>query len=128
MKPSLDMLFDEKAEFKIAGKVIQSNDHERTISFQDDFRPEIRSYELTYDPATYRVKGAKIEWWKDGGAIRVTVDTSRVWISHIDYRLLPPADININEEINKIIIIKKDQIQPALQFQDYQLHVANPEQ
>ncbi|MBO9203999.1 MULTISPECIES: flagellar basal body-associated FliL family protein [Niastella] len=128
MQPSLDVLFDEKADFKITGQIVQNGNNERTISFQDEFRPEIRSYALTYDPATYQVNRATIQWWKDGGAFKESVDTSRIWISQIDYRRLTLVDMNINEEINKIITIKKDQVLPALQFQDYQLHVANPEQ
>ena len=128
MQPSMDMLFDEKADFKITGKVTQNENNERTISFQSDFNPEVKSYALTYDPVTYRVSRAVVQWWKDGGAIKETVTPNQVWISHIDYQQLPAADMNINEEINKIITIKKDQIEPALKYQDYQLHVSNPEQ
>jgi len=128
MQPSLDELFNEKADFNITGKVTQGNNNDRTISFQSDFNPEIKSCELTYDPTTYQVKRAVIHWWKDGGAMIETAALDRVWISHIDYQPLPVADINIDEEINKIITIKKDQISPALKYQDYQMHVSNPEQ
>ena len=128
MQPSFDVLFNENADFKITGKITQNDKTERTIVFQDDFRPGIKSYELTYDPVTYKVKHAAIKWWKDGGTVMERTDESQVWVSKIEYQQQPEAGINISEEINKIITIKKDQVQPALKYQDYQLHVINPEQ
>ncbi|THU40045.1 hypothetical protein FAM09_09165 [Niastella caeni] len=124
---TFDMLFNEQADFRIAGKVIQKNDNEREISCQSDFNPEIKTFDITYDPATYQVKRATIQWWKEGVAAE-TAAASQVWISHIDYRQLPAVNMDIEEEISKIITIKKDQIEPALKYQDYQLHVSNPEQ
>ena len=128
MQPSPDVLFNEKADFKITGRVTQSNESERTILLQDDFRPEIKSYELTYDPGTYRVKNVVIKWWKDGGTIMERTDENQVWVSKIEYQQQPETVVNISEEINKIITINKDQVQPASKYQDYQLHVINPEQ
>jgi hypothetical protein len=127
MLPSLDVLFNENADFKITGKVSQDNNN-RTITFQSDFNPEMKSCALTYDPATYQVKHAEILWWKDGGAFVERSAENSVWISKIDYQQQSGIDININEEINKIIIVKKDQIEPALKYQAYQMHVSNPEQ
>jgi len=128
MQPSLDMLFDENADFGIIGKVTQTNEHERTIVLQSDFNPEVKSYALTYDPATYRVSGAVIQWWKDGGAIKETMASNKVWISHIDYQQSPASDLDIHEAINNIITINKDGVAPALLYQAYQLQVTNPEQ
>jgi hypothetical protein len=128
MQPSFDVLFNENAEFKITGKVTQNDKSERTIVLQDDFRPEIKSYEITYDPVTYQVKSVVIRWWKDGGTVMERTGESQVWVSKIEYQQQSETDINISEEINKIITIKKDQVQPALKYQDYQLHVINPEQ
>jgi hypothetical protein len=128
MQPSLDQLFNENADFKITGEVREGNNNERIISFESDFNPEIKSCALTYDPATYLVKRAVIQWWKDGGTMVEAADSNRVWISHIDYQRQPASAINIDEEINKIITIKKDQIEPALKYHDYQMHVSNPEQ
>ncbi|OQP63236.1 hypothetical protein A3860_25440 [Niastella vici] len=127
MEPTIDMLFNEQADFRITGKVTQKNDNEREISCQSDFNPEIRSFDITYDPVTYQVKRATIQWWKEGSMTEQPA-ANKVWISHIDYRQMPPATINIDEEISKIITIKKDQIEPAVGYQDYQLHVSNPEQ
>lgn len=126
MQPSLDELFNEKADFKITGKVTQANNNDRTLSFQSDFNPEIRSCALTYDPTTYQVKRAVIQWWKDGGVMEDVADSNRIWISHIDYQRQVTSAININEEISKIITIKKDKIEPAVKYQDYQIHVSNP--
>jgi hypothetical protein len=128
MQLSPDMLFDEKADFRIMGKVTQTNNNARTITLQSDFNPEIKSTALTYDPVTDQIKHAVIKWWKDGGALKETVNSNKVWISHIDYQWLPATDMNIDEEINKIITINKDQIEPALKYQNYQLHISNPEQ
>jgi hypothetical protein len=126
-EPTVDMLFNDQADFRITGKVNQKNNNEREISCQSDFNPEIRSFDITYDPVTYQVKKATIQWWKEG-ALAATADSNAVWISHIDYRQTPAGTIDIDEEISKIITIKRDQIEPAVKYQDYQLHVSNPEQ
>jgi hypothetical protein len=127
MQPTFDMLFSEQADFRITGKVTQRNDMEREITCQSDFNPEMKSFDIIYDPVTYQVKRAKIQWWKEG-AIAETAADNQVWLTHIDYQPMPVVTINIEEEISKIITIKKDQIEPALKYQDYQLHVSNPEQ
>jgi hypothetical protein len=128
MQLAPDMLFDEKADFRIMGNVSQTIDDERIIALQSDFNPEIKSTALTYDPITYQIKHAVIKWWKDGGALKETINPNQIWISHIDYQWLPATDMNIDEEINKIITINKGQIEPALKYQNYQLHISNPEQ
>lgn len=127
-QPSFDALFSEKADFKITGKVTQDKtSNDRTMSFKSDFNPEIKSYSVTYDPATYRIKHAVIQWWKDA-MVTDTTAGNRVWISHIDYQPLPVNDFNANELINKIITIKNDQVEPALKYQGYQVHITNPQQ
>lgn len=127
IQPSLDVLLDENADYKIVGKVTQRNNNERSLTMQSDFNPQIKSCELTYDPKTYRIKRAVIQWWKDGGSGLGRTTQDQVWISNIEYQQLSGGDINISEEINKIITIKKDQIKPADKYQNYQLHVSNPE-
>jgi hypothetical protein len=127
LQPTIDMLFSEQAGFRITGKVTQNNDNEREISFQSDFNPEVRSYDIIYDPATCQVKRAIIQWWKEGAAPE-TASGDPVWISHIDYQPMPAVNMNIEEEISKIITIKKDKIEPAVKYQHYQLHISNPEQ
>jgi hypothetical protein len=127
LQPTFDMLFNEQADFRITGKVTKKNNNEREITCQSDFNPEIRSFDITYDPVSYQVKRATIQWWKEG-ATGETATGNPVWISHIDYKSLPAVNINIDEEISKIITIKKDQIEPAVKYQNYQLHVSNPEQ
>ncbi len=127
MQPSFDVLFNEQADFRITGNVTQKNDKERELSCQSDFNPEVRSFDITYDPATYLVNRATIQWWKEG-VMPETATASQVWISHIEYRQMPGVNIDIDEEISKIITIQKDKIEPTLKFQDYQLHISNPEQ
>lgn len=126
-QPTIDMLFNEQAGFSITGKVTEKNNNERVISCQSDFNPEIRSYDITYDPASYKIKGATIQWWKEG-ATPGTASGNPVWISQIDYQPAPAVNMNIEEEISKIITIKKDQIEPAVKYEHYQLHISNPEQ
>ena len=50
--------------FKINASISEKN-QERVLTIVSELNPEIKSSMIYYDPVTYRIKKAEIEWWKD---------------------------------------------------------------
>lgn len=119
---STGLLFNDTTAFITTGSV--TGDHtERTLSLRSDLHPGIRLYRLTYDPATYRMKRAVIEWWKDA-VVLDTTKASRVWITKIDYQYQPAPALKVGELIDQVITRGPDGIHPKERYKDYQLHIA----
>lgn len=120
--PHIDeSLSPDKKKFGIAGQV-EGDDKERRLTMQSEFNPEIKKYTIVYDPATYNMKTVEIEWWKNQFNDR---KPDHFWITKIDYAHLPAAELNMEEEIKKIISVENGQIKLIGREQDYSLEVIN---
>lgn len=121
---STGLMFNDTTAFTTIGTVT-GDQTERTLSLRSDLHPEIRLYRLTYDPATYRMKRAVIEWWKDA-VVSDTTKASRVWITKIDYQYEAVPAMKVRELIDQVITRDRDGIHPTERYKDYQLHIVKP--
>jgi hypothetical protein len=122
---SLNMFFSDTA-FRFTGSV-SGNDHERTLTCRHERAPDIRLFRIIYDPVSYQLRKAEIEWWKDP----LTIDTTRtknVWIAKINYQHISAAPWKADELMNKIIKITKTGIEPTSRYKDYTIHDLTSEQ
>jgi hypothetical protein len=116
----MDSLFSEKAPFKIAGSV-SAIDARRSLRLTSDLHPEIRSFTITYDTATYRVHETEIEWWKAGTAPD-EMQGNPVWQARVTYSHLPDPLLRVKDEIAGIITVAKREVRLAERYSDYQLY------
>lgn len=124
LQQSTGMLFNDSTAFAATGTV-SGDAKERTLTLRSDLRPEISSYQLTYDPATYRMKRAVIEWRKEE-AVPDTADRRKVWITQIDYSYQPVATVKVSEMMKRVIVQTRDTILPTDRYSDFQLHITKP--
>jgi hypothetical protein len=113
-----DSLFATTARFRTAGQVLTRED-ERMLTLTSDYNPEVKSYTLTYDTATYRIRRATIAWWQAGAP---AADTARVWLTHVDYRYQPFAAINMHERIRRIVSIRHGRVIPVERYSRYEVY------
>lgn len=121
-RPALDLLFKDTAAFRIVGQSAKPGQN-RKISLQTDLDPRIRLYTISYDPNTYQIRNAEIEWWKNEFDFENT-DTTKVWITNIDYRYPAARDLNVPEMMSKVVQVNQDKAEPANQYKYYRLNVA----
>lgn len=121
---STGLMFNDTTAFMAIGTVT-GDQRERTLSLRSDLHPEVRLYRLTYDPATYRMKRAVIEWWKDA-VVSDTTKASRVWITKIDYQYETAPALKVGELIDQVITRGQDSIYPKERYKDYQFHIVKP--
>lgn len=118
-QPSFGVLFNDTAGFRIAATVA-GDQQERILSCQSDVNPDIRRFRLVYNSATYQLRQAEIEWWKD--ALLTDSSENKVWITRINYQELPGKEWKIDEMINAIITVSKNGIEPTPRYKEYTIH------
>jgi hypothetical protein len=120
--PHIDpSLSPDQKKFGIAGQV-EGDDSERRLTMQSELNPEIKKYTIVYDPANYNMKSVEIEWWKS----HLNDNKSdNFWITKIQYTHLPAVELDMEEQIRKIISVEKGQITLIGAEKDYSLEVIN---
>lgn len=115
-----DKLFSDTAAFQITATVSEKNNL-RQLQIKSDLNPQVNSYSIVYDPTTYDIKYSEITWWKSGTQLD-SINNKNLWITRIDYQI-GNRDIDINNAIKKLIVIKKDSIYPSADFKDYDFKI-----
>jgi hypothetical protein len=123
---SLNMFFSDTAAFRFSGGV-SGNNQERTLTCRHELIPDIRLFRLIYDPVSYQLRKAEIEWWKNP-LITDTTRKDEVWITKISYQNATPAPWKADELMNKIIRVTEKGIEPMTRYKDYTIYDLTSEQ
>jgi hypothetical protein len=99
---------------------ILRKDKEYAITITDESTPAIKKATVFYDPATYRVLKAEIEWWKEATAGSGEADQNRTWLTRIEYEHLAVTRERVADRINSIIVWKEGKIMPAPAYRGYE--------
>lgn len=92
----------------------------REISYTNLLTPEIKVTHIIYDPATYKLKSAKIEWWKHPEM----PGSTGLWITDITYNDNLSRHLDINAKMKSVLAFKNDQLVIAERFKTYKIHNA----
>jgi hypothetical protein len=115
----LEKFMEDTSAFKIQAAVIDEKSTERVMTIKSELTPEIKSTTIFYDPVTYVIKRAKIEWWKD--ALVAGEDGNKTWLTVIEYSYPAGRQVPIAEQVKKIITRKNDEVAPAPGYQNYEI-------
>jgi hypothetical protein len=112
----------DTSTFKIELTVTEKN-KERVLTIKSDLNPGIRSSAIYYDPATYKISKAEIEWWKEAMVYENEDTDKKTWLTVMEYSYPVLSEIPVVEKIKKIIIIKDGKVEPAPAYKEYQFQV-----
>ncbi|HET9056046.1 MAG TPA: hypothetical protein VFN30_04275 [Chitinophagaceae bacterium] len=118
-----ERFMQDTSSFKITATIKEEND-ERIITIQSELNPEIKSTSLYYDPVTYKIKRAEVEWWKDPLPGNDKESENKIWLANIEYRYPGISNISVENSIKKIIIINKGQVQVTEAYKDYEVKLS----
>ena len=118
MQP-FDRLFSDTARFRFSGEV-SGQGVMRTLRIVSDFSPEIRSFSLIYDTATYRLSRAEVEFWKRG-TLPGDQTADRIWLAKIEYHYGVPAVLEMEKKIRQVVGLEHNGIRLRDTYKDYQL-------
>lgn len=89
----------------------------REIVYTSVLTPEIKSARVVYDPATYKLLSAEIEWWKHPEMSGAT----GLWVAHISYNISTSKQLDINAKMKSILVFKNEQLVIAERFKTYKI-------
>jgi hypothetical protein len=116
-----EKFMQDTSAFKIEAAVSEKG-KERALTIKSELNPEIKSSTLYYDPATYRISHAEIEWWKEAIVYKDEDSQKKTWLSVIRYTYPLSSGKSAAEEIKKIIVINKEgKAEPAKAYNDYSI-------
>lgn len=110
----------DTSTFKIEASVSEKN-KERALSIKSELNPEVRVSTIYYDPTTYTIKRAEIEWWKEAMVLNTDEDKKKIWVTVLEYNYPAQAVMPVQERIKKIIVQKNGQVEPTPAYSDYQV-------
>jgi len=106
--------------FKIEAVVSEKN-KERALTIKSELNPEIKVSTIYYDPVTYTIRRAEIEWWKEATVYNNEDGRKKIWLTVIEYSYPASPVLPVTERIKKIIVQKNGKIEPVPAFSDYQV-------
>ncbi|MBL7740730.1 MAG: hypothetical protein JNK14_16040 [Chitinophagaceae bacterium] len=115
-----EKFMQDTSAFKIEAVVAQNN-KERSLAIKSELSPEIKMTTIFYDPVTYTIKRAEIEWWKEPLVYKNEEDFKRTWLTVLEYTYPLSGGASVSEKIRKIIIQKDGKIEPGPAYRDYQV-------
>jgi len=115
-----ERFMQDTSTFKITATVSEKN-KERALTVISELNPEIKSSVIYYDPVTYKIKKAEIEWWKEAPIYDKEAVSKKIWLTIMEYTY--PAGMSNPESIKEIIVWKDGKPEPAKAYKDYQVHV-----
>jgi hypothetical protein len=83
-------------------------------------QPEIKSCRLVYDPVSYILQKAIVQWWKHPGSI----DHSDYWETTIEYQYNKQQEVDVEELLNGIVTVSKKSIEVNPAYAEYQVEIA----
>ena len=113
-----EQFMKDTGNFRIDVQVKQEG-KERVLLIHNDLTPEIKSSKIFYDPATYTLKRADIEWWK--GTHFEKEDENKCWISRIAYNGKENVQRSIEDMIREIVVLKGNQVTLTERYKNYRL-------
>jgi len=115
-----ESMLSDTASFRLMVEVTTSKG-QYILNIQNEMIPEIKTCRLFYDPRTYVIQSAEIEWWKD--AIRdESTSNDRCWLTRIEYNNLAGSSVNIREKVNGILLTSDTSVQLRPQYNNYKLY------
>jgi hypothetical protein len=115
----LESFLTDTSAFK-TNIALSEKDKERTLLITTD-NPDIKSFSITYDPLSYKIKQVQIEWWKKELPADENQADKMVWLTKMEYRYASANSFSVEGFINKILTIKEGEVVPADLYKDYQI-------
>ena len=119
MQP-FDRLFSDTVQFRLSGEVSEQG-AVRTLRIVSDFSPEMRSFSLIYDTASYRLIRAEVEFWKRG-TLPGDQTADRIWLAKIEYHYGAPTVLDMDNPIRQVIVPEDNSVKLRDAYKDYQLN------
>lgn len=110
-------MLNDTASFKM--RLIQ-DEGKQALEIINMVQPEIRSCKLVYDPVSYTLQKAVVQWWKHPGSI----DHSDYWETTVEYQYNAQQDIDVEELLNGIVRVSKKGIEVNPAYAEYQVEIA----
>jgi hypothetical protein len=117
-----EKFMQDTSTFKIDVTITEKN-KERVLIIKSDLNPEIRSSAIYYDPVTYKIRKAEIEWWKEAMVYENEDTDKKTWLTVMEYSYPVLSGTAIAEKIKKIIVMKDGKAEPTPAYKDYQFQV-----
>jgi hypothetical protein len=118
----IGLLFSDTAQFRISGAVTE-NGSERSLTLKSDFNPGVRSSTLIYDTLTYRVRQARIEWWKSLPGVEEP-SNAKMWRTTIDFQYHPAQHLDMDKKIGAVMVVVNGNVNLREQYRDYQVNTS----
>lgn len=111
---------EDTSAFKIKAVVSEKN-KERSIEIISELDPEVKLSTIYYDPGTYAIRRAEIEWWKEPMIEDSKEGRKKVWLTTIEYNYPASAQVPVAERVKNIVVEKNGKYEPVPRFSDYQV-------
>ena len=117
-----EKFMQDTSAFKVEVTVAEKN-KQRTLTIKSELNPEIKSSIIYYDPVSYKILKAEIEWWKEAIVYENEDTDKKTWLTIMDYTYPLAPGLTVQEKIKKIIVWKDGKAEPAPAYKDYQVHI-----
>lgn len=116
----LESLMNDTSANKMNVTVSETNKL-RTLKLSTELNPDIKSFSITYDPLSYKILSAQIEWWKKESPVNESESDKMVWLTKMDYTYAPLHNFSVESFVNKVLKVEKDNIVLSDLYKDYQI-------
>jgi hypothetical protein len=117
-----EKFMEDTSTFKISATVSEKN-KERALTIISELNPEIKSSVIYYDPVTYKIKKAEIEWWKEAMINDQEEANKKIWLTIMEYTYPVSSGTSGPKSIKEIIVWEDGKPKPTKAYEDYQVHV-----
>ena len=118
-----EKFMQDTSAFNIKATVLEKN-KERALLIKNELTPEIKSTIIYYDPVTYKITKAEIEWWKEAMVPGNDEAEKKTWLTVMEYTYPASPGISVAEKIKRIIVLKNGTAEAMPEYKDYQVHVS----
>lgn len=117
-----EKFMQDSSSFEIEATVMEKN-KERALTIKSDLNTDIKSSVIYYDPLTYKIRKAEIEWWKEAMVYGTEDRDKKTWLTVMEYNFPALPGISVTEKIKKIIVLKNGTAEATTTYKDYKVHV-----